>query len=272
MPSYRSSINDGRSCFDGAWDTTTFAGTGAVRETLCSCCVTSSLVSPPARDANTRRARKLTSTESFQGPSETDRHGRPRCKNQDRLLEFVVRSKLLLNDRCLPPPGRNELDCVDPMLLAVKLMCSHFLFELEGVPHHVFGMGESQQAVYTASNHAKMFHGPTHTSVNMEWLSHCLNFFRYHMMSEDAQTLHGSISELSEVQKPSVWQEPLRTGAYPLVRHWKGTYAFLEASEVAKIRRIDPAKPCSEYFHDKNVDEGKIQVHSPTLRACEIRG
>ena len=182
----------------------------------------------------------------------------------------MANSKILLNDRRAPPPGRNEVECVGGVLLAVKLMCSHFLFELQGRIQHIFGMEESQRAVYTASNYAKIFHGPSHTAVNMDWLSHCLNFFRHHMMSEDARTLHGNMSELSEAQKPSAWQEALNTGAYPLGRHWKGTYAFLEASEIAKLRRMDPDKACSEYFMDQNVDEGKIQVRNPTLTRANL--
>lgn len=202
-----------------------------------------------------------------------DKHGRPRCKNQNRLLEFVLNSKIILNDRRAPAAGRNELECVDAVLSAVKLMCSHFLFELEGIHHNVFAIEESQRAVYTASNRAKMFYGPCKTSVNMDWLSHCLNFFRHHMMSEEGSTLHENISDLSALQKPSAWQEPLKTGTYPLGRHWKGTYSFLDAAEITKIRRVDAAKACSEYFIDKNVDEGKIQVRNQCpdgVESCDL--
>jgi hypothetical protein len=202
-------------------------------------------------------------TESFEGPFEIDEHGRPRCKNQALLMNFVLNSKILLNDRRAPPPARGEPNKVDPALAAIKLMCSHFLFELEGAKHNVFAVEESQRIVYLATNKAPMYSGPTMTTVNVDWILHCLHFFRHHMMNEEVATLYGSLDELSSRQKPSAWQEPLRTGSYPLSSHWKGTYSFLDMPEVDQIRKLSADEAGSKYFSDKNVDEGKVQV-----RAC----
>lgn len=144
----------------------------------------------------------------------------------------------------------------------MKLMCSHFLFQLDGAKHNVFAVEESQRFVYMATNAAPMYRGPGDnlTEVNLEWVSHCLNFFRHHMMNEDTGTLFDSMEDLSKAQKPSAWQQPLRTGAYPLSAHWKGTYAFLEPAEIRKLRRLTDEQVGDEFFQDKNVDEGKIQV------------
>jgi hypothetical protein len=148
------------------------------------------------------------------------------------------------------------------MLAAIKLMCSHFLFELEGAKHNVFAVEESQRIVYVATNTAPLYGGPKLTDVNMDWVLHCLHFFRHHMMNEEVATLYDAMSELSPQQKPSAWQEPLRSGSYPLGNHWKGTYAFLEAPEIAKLRKLSADQVADAYFCDKNVDEGKIQVRS----------
>jgi hypothetical protein len=199
------------------------------------------------------------SAESFQGPYEVDNNGRPRCKNQTMLLNFVINSKILLNDRRAPSPGRGELSHVHPMLAAVKLMCSHFLFELEDAKHNVFAVEESQRVVYMATNTAPIYQGLTKTDVNMEWVLHCLHFFRHHMMSEDVATLYDVMGELTPHQKPSAWQEPLRRGSYPLGNHWKGTYAFLDVAEIRKLRKLSPDQVGDEYLCDKNVDEGKVQ-------------
>lgn len=77
------------------------------------------------------------------------------------------------------------------------------------------------------------------------------------MMNEEAQTLFYKIDELYATHKPSPWREPLRQGAYTLSRYWKGTYAFLDHSEVQRLRKQGPGH---EIYIDKNVDEGKIQV------------
>jgi hypothetical protein len=80
------------------------------------------------------------------------------------------------------------------------------------------------------------------------------------MMNEEAMTLHKVISELSPRQKPSSWQEPLRKGSYALGKHWKGTYSFLDTTEVAKLRRMTPDQVSDAFLCDKNIDEGKVQV------------
>jgi hypothetical protein len=153
---------------------------------------------------------------------------------------------------------------VDDGLAAVKLMCSQFVFNLEGLEHNIFAFEESQHAVYLSAAAAPLF-SKDHTKLNFGWMLHAMNFFRHHMMNEDAQTLFDKIEELDTIQKPSAWREQLENGARPLNKYWKGTYSFLENSEVQKLRRQGPGK---QVYIDKNVDEGKIQVRklkSPKL-------
>jgi hypothetical protein len=153
------------------------------------------------------------------------------------------------------------------VLAAVKLMCSHFLFELEGAKQNVFAVEESQRIVYMATNSAPLYLGALKTVVNMEWILHCMHFFRHHMMNDEVATLSEVIEELSPRQKPSAWQEPLRKGSYALGNHWKGTYAFLESTEIHKLRRLSADQIGDTYLCDKNIDEGKVQVCS-LIPAC----
>ncbi|KAF1943214.1 hypothetical protein EJ02DRAFT_343604 [Clathrospora elynae] len=192
----------------------------------------------------------------YSGQIETDEHGRPRCKNQTHLLNFIVNSRILMSARRAPQPSPGEPDWVHPTLAAVKLICAHFLFELEGAEHRIFALEESQHAVYQPTNRARLYGGPANTTVNMSWILHSMNFFRHHMMNEEAQTLYENISELPVTQKPSIWQERLQQGTRPLSRHWKGTYAFLDNPEIQKFRSQVPG---TGVYIDKNIDEGKIQ-------------
>ncbi len=153
------------------------------------------------------------------------------------------------------------------MLAAVKLMCSHFLFNLDNAKHVVFGVEESQREVYLPTNKAPIYEGPDFTEINMPWLLHNFNFFRHHMLDEDAATLFGSIDALSTSQKPSAWRQPLQNGTYKLSKHWKGTYSYLDQPEIKKIRRMDPESVGHEFFIDKNIEDGKIQV-SRTFEMC----
>lgn len=172
-------------------------------------------------------------------------------------------SKLLLNNTKRPEhPPRNKQNTVEPTLAAVKLMCSHLLFEFDNVKHGPLGVEEAQRMVYMATNKAPLYTGPTLTDLNMEWILHCMNFFRHHMMSQEAGTLYEVMNELDPYEKPSAWQEQLCSGAAPLHKHWKGTYSYLDVSELAKLRRLSTEQLSDDFFPDKNVDEGKIQVRT----------
>jgi hypothetical protein len=149
---------------------------------------------------------------------------------------------------------------VSNQLAAIKLMCSHLVFGgTEGLKHDIFAFDEAQHAVYQSAVAAPLYGGPALAQVNLQWMLHVMNFFRHHMLNEDAQTLFNKVDELDATQKPSAWREPLgdREGAYALSKYWRGTYSFLENPEVRRLRKQGPGY---EVYIDKNVDEGKIQV------------
>lgn len=206
----------------------------------------------------------MPNTDSFQGSVEFDEYGRPRCKNQDRLLEFVLNSKMLLNDRRAPDARtrseKNETKDINPMLAAVKIICSSLLFERNNLKHHIFAIEQLQRVAYAATNKAPIYEGLNYTEINMEWVMKCLDFFRYHMMNKETMTLSDAMEDLSAVQKPTAWQQSLYNGVAPLSSHWKGTYSFLDPNEQRKLRALSDDDDSDTYFSDKNIDEGKIQV------------
>lgn len=182
-----------------------------------------------------------------------------------QLQEFVLRSQIILGGR--RPPGRtaNEPDDFDRGLAAVRLMCTHFVFG-DNVRHRRswYAIDDAQKAVYAATNTMPLYVGPRKQFVNLEWMMHCMNFFRFHMTSRDAYSLYHTMQDLLPHQKPSPWREPLKTGAYPLSRHWKGTYSYLHNSDLMKFRARNSSRRSRDHddmeIIDLNVDEGKIQV------------
>lgn len=146
------------------------------------------------------------------------------------------------------------------MLAAVKIICLPLLFEQENFRHEVFAIEQLQRAVYATTNKAPIYEGLNHTDLNMEWTLKCLDFFRYHMMNQEVTTLGGAMEDLPALQRPTAWQESLRKGTFPLHKHWKGTYSFLDPNEQRKLRALPIDDESDIYFSDKNIDEGKIQV------------
>lgn len=181
---------------------------------------------------------------------------------------------MLLNDRRAPDARtrseKGEKNEINPILASVKIICSSLLLEydcLKHQKHHVFAIEEIQRAVYAVTNKAPIYEGLDYTDVNMEWVMKCLDFFRYHMMTQEMGALGDAMDDLSVLQKPTAWQQSLKNGAVPLSRHWKGTYSFLDAKEQRKLRALPDDDDRDTYFIDKNIDEGKIQVYWESTQA-----
>jgi hypothetical protein len=149
-------------------------------------------------------------------------------------------------------------------------MCVQLLFELEYLKYDMFSFDDSQRMVYATSIEHPIFRDTSKEYVNMEWTLHCLNFFRHHMVKEDAHSLHDTMAKLPVGEKPSAWQAPLKHGVNAMGKYWKGTYAYLEQHELRQIRALSADRKGryeNVFFEDKNIDfGGKIQVsHCPEL-------
>jgi len=85
------------------------------------------------------------------------------------------------------------------------------------------------------------------------------------MMNRENFTLADAIEDLSPLQKPTAWQESLKNGALPLSKYWKGTYSYMDPKEQKKLRALADDDDSDTYYHDHNIDEGKIQVWYQSL-------
>lgn len=62
--------------------------------------------------------------------------------------------------------------------------------------------------------------------INIEYVLHIANFFKYHMVRSEEHTLYQDVWMLAEDQKPKIWEEKLEDGTKPLGRYWKGSYGM----------------------------------------------
>ena len=132
-------------------------------------------------------------------------------------------------------------------------MCCQFLFNLKGLKSHVFGFDDSQYAVYQPPTLIPLFaldHG-----LNLEWFLNCINLFREHMMNEQIKTMFDRFDALEVTEKPSAWRGPIIQGVQPLSRNWRGTHAYLDHKQLARLRSDGPG-----LYFDRNVDEGHFEV------------
>lgn len=210
--------------------------------------------------------------DSFRGQLVLDKDGNSQCPNLVALRDFIMHSRFLLN-RKLPTHAKTAENAkFEPTLAAIRIMCTQLVFGMDNVGNRdVFGIEESQKAVYASTHDAPIFGGSQKNYINMVWLLHCFNFFRYYMATPEASMLFDNLFDLGPSQQPRSWDTPLQTGSYPLGNCWKGTYAFLEQSNLRKLRRAGTnrsSKTHDTFFDDLNIDEGKVQVrpHCPKTK------
>lgn len=89
----------------------------------------------------------------------------------------------------------------------------------------VYGFEYSQKMVYECARRAPIFN--RRHQVNMEWVVHTINFFKYHMLRSEEHTLYGVYSALDDASRPKPWKQQLKPGLRELNGLWKGTYGRL---------------------------------------------
>lgn len=155
--------------------------------------------------------------ESLNGDVATGNSNQILSRNTEIVRRFAIENGLLYR---MCEPNENE---VAPLLATVQLSLVHL--SLNSAFNYVFGYPQSQLLAYAAAKDEPIFTGFNQGIVNMRWVLHLANFFRYHMLNSDEHSsLFEALNGLSNEQKPRGWaQQPGREPA-KLERHWKGTY------------------------------------------------
>ncbi len=87
-----------------------------------------------------------------------------------------------------------------------------------------YSFAYSQKAVYGHPNNYPMFLDKYRCLVNIEYLLHMANFFKYHMIRSEEHTLFQDVWALEEDEKPKIWTEKLADGTKQLGKYWMGSY------------------------------------------------
>ncbi|KAF2842548.1 hypothetical protein M501DRAFT_927009 [Patellaria atrata CBS 101060] len=204
--------------------------------------------------------------ESFNGKDELILpDGTLTCLNLECLHRFVYNTDIIQN--ILRPIKQNNsvhpIHNIHPGLAAVQVALSHFTLDLALNPT-VFSFDDSQKMAYECAKRAPIFTDVNKTHINMSWVLHMMNFFRWHIMRETEATLYYPYHDsLHELEKAKGWtmNPAKRVNAQQLGKYWKGTYAYLDRDEVENLRN-HPANPY--VYPDHNVDQGERSIQ--TLR------
>ena len=66
-------------------------------------------------------------------------------------------------------------------------------------------------------------------SLNVNYLLHLSNFFKYHMTRSDEWTLRAIFEALEDDERPQAWNTKLSQGPSPLGSKWFGSYSYLHS-------------------------------------------
>ncbi len=139
------------------------------------------------------------------------------------------------------------------LMQTIQVLCAPSLLSFEPTRETV-NFPTSQSIVYSTAAQHPIFHGCHGLDVNMDFVLHNINFWKYHMLREAEGTLYYAFSELEDDERPRWWDNGLQQGVKTLGRHWKGSYAFVNRGE--EIETLREGGSADEHVQDVFAGEG----------------
>lgn len=152
------------------------------------------------------------------------------CQNEN-ILRSVFDSRNASKRLTIGSAGKCE-----PLLQALQTILSPLTFS--DVGGDVWCFPASQRIVYSPATEQPIFQGCYGSTVNMEWVLHQINFWKYHFTKDTDSGLFTSISELDHAETPQLWSSKLSQVDTPSFgSKWKGISAFLDPGALDKVRK-----------------------------------
>ncbi|KAI7279515.1 hypothetical protein KC345_g5323 [Hortaea werneckii] len=181
-------------------------------------------------------------------------------KNLRLIYKFVQNYDLLNVVMATDHKKEKDLLCLPKQLLCTiwSLLAPAMLsLDFEHAP--TLGFPDSQEVVYGTAAEHPIFGGCNGLDINMEWVVHHLNFWKYHMVRSEENTLYHAFKNLDPNETPRFWDQQLKLGGSKLGKYWKGSYAYVERGEVAMIRAGEGHDDTIQDLFNGETDFGQFQ-------------
>lgn len=128
------------------------------------------------------------------------------------------------------------------LLHTMQVMFAPLILNLQTPNLEVYRYPDSQRAAYATRLDQPLFRGLEELEVDMEWVLHQINFWKYHMVRREESTLFVSFENLKEeeMDTPRMWEHSIHAenGRIPqhIGRIWKTCFAFLDHTDLELIR------------------------------------
>ncbi|MCJ1238009.1 hypothetical protein MMC14_005996 [Varicellaria rhodocarpa] len=176
----------------------------------------------------------------------------------ERLFALTTRSRILSNIwyRTWTHNVHN------PLFEFIQLVLTHWSFDLS-LHNETHFFQVSQHAVYASPNDHPLLYGPNKDRVNVGFLLHVVNFFKYHLTTSVEQTAIDAYRRLASNEKFKAWNEPLAGGLKELGSTWKTSYGALHNGPNGQLYGqmrglIEP--PRVSFEDDLGMQDGKFHT------------
>ncbi|OBT69421.1 hypothetical protein VE03_01163 [Pseudogymnoascus sp. 23342-1-I1] len=126
---------------------------------------------------------------------------------------------------------------LSPVAMAIKLCFVHLFLHPNICNIRTTVFMASQEEVYRCLTDVPLFLGRNKYQINMRWLLHAANFFKFHFKTPDGEgILTHMYQQLEKSELPMAWTGKLKGGTQTLGPHWKGAFTFLHEEDLEHFR------------------------------------
>lgn len=156
--------------------------------------------------------------------------------------------------------NNKDIHCLPKRLLfTIWVVLAPAMLSLEFEHLRTFQFPDSQLMAYGTAEKIPIFGGCNGLDINMEWVLHLLNFWKYHMLRAEENTLYHAYKQLEEDEMPRFWDRQLKSGGNVLGKRWKGSYAYVERDEIDDVRNSCGYETPVQDLFNGDADEGQFQ-------------
>jgi hypothetical protein len=107
------------------------------------------------------------------------------------------------------------------LVLLIQLCLTHLILSPDSSKGAVSHFDMSQSEAYADHAEQPMFIGGWLQTINVRWLLHVVNFFKYHLKFQEEGVLAHDYAVLDRDQLPQPWVGRIMEGTQPIGSHWK---------------------------------------------------
>lgn len=171
------------------------------------------------------------------------------CHNEN-ILRSLLDGRNAPKRRSTGNTGKSE-----PLLQTLQTVLSPLI--LSNVGEDLYSFPTSQQAAYSPATKQAIFQGCYGTTVNMDWVLHQINFWKYHFTREAESSLYTELFGIDPADLPQLWNSKLSQAETPSIgKKWKGISAFLDPKFLDLVRKEDGRDDIEDEF--SGADNGGV--------------